>query len=228
MSKKKIVIGVVALAVAAFAGGGAYAATQSNPSPRQAFLDDVAKHLGVTPAQLDSAFKAALVDRLDAAVKAGAITQAQADRIKRRIEAGAVPLFFGRPHAFRLRARARRTMLGAAASYLGVSEAQLLADLRGGQTLAQVAKAQGKSVTGLEQAMTAAIKARLDKAVASGLITKARENRILSRLQARVARRINRPLPRFGEFRGAGRGRAFAPMLGPPPGPPGAPPPPPA
>ena len=43
--KRKLVIGLAALAVAALAGG-AYAATQSStPNTRQAFLNDVAKRL---------------------------------------------------------------------------------------------------------------------------------------------------------------------------------------
>lgn len=217
----------VTLAVAAFAGG-AYAATQSNSNPRQAFLDDVAKRLNVTPGQLDSALKAAFLDRLDAAVKAGVITQAQANRIKQRLDSGArVPFLFGP------RVHPRAGILGSAASYLGLSDAQLIADLRSGKTLAQIAKAQGKSVSGLEQAITADVKARLDKAAAAGWITKSREDQILSRLRTRISSRVNEPLPRFGPRfgrNGMPPGPAFAP--GPPPGgpagvPPGAPLPPP-
>ena len=50
--RQKLVIGLAALAVAGFAGG-AYAATQSStPNTRQAFLNDVAKRLHVTPHEL--------------------------------------------------------------------------------------------------------------------------------------------------------------------------------
>jgi hypothetical protein len=223
MSRKKVVIGVVVLAVAAFAGG-AYAATQSNTNPRQAFLDDVAKRLNVTPAQLSAAFRAAYLDRLAAAVKAGAITQAQADKLKQRLDQGApvpflyrppglegprfaVPPGFGGPPGFEVpRGLARRVFvrpstIGAAATYLGIGQAQLLTDLRQGQTLAQIAKARGKSVAGLQQAITAAIKARLDRAVANGRITKVQEDKVLSRLQARIENRLGRRLlllpPRF-------------------------------
>ena len=86
--------------------------------------------------------------------------------------------------------------------------------MRQGQTLAQIAKARGKSVSGLEQAITAAMKARLDQAVAAGRITKAQENELLNRLSARIGQRVNRPLL-----------RAVPPPPGSPP-PPGAPPPP--
>jgi len=207
---------VVALATAAFAGG-AFAATASNTSPRQAFLNDVAKRLNVTPTQLNNAFKAAFLDRLDAAVKAGVITQAQANKIKQRLGSGApVPFFFGgAPHVFRFRGGPRAGILGSAASYLGISKAQLVQDLRSGKTLAEVAKAQGKSVSGLEQAITAEMKTRLDKAVTNGRITKAQENQILGNLSSRIVKRLGRPLLRF---------RAVPPGQGPwksgsPPGP---------
>ena len=79
--KRNLVIGLAALAVAAFAGG-AYAATQnSGPTTRQAFLNDVAKRLHVTPQQLSAALNGATADQLQAAVKAGQLTQAQANAL---------------------------------------------------------------------------------------------------------------------------------------------------
>ena len=52
--------------------------------------------------------------------------------------------------------------MAAAADYLGVSLTDLRADLQGGQSLADVAAAQGKSVAGLEDAMIAAMSSHLD------------------------------------------------------------------
>jgi len=196
--KHKFTIAATALAMAAFAGG-AYAATQTGMSSRQAFLSDVAKRLNVTPAQLSAAIKAAFLDRLDAAVKAGRLTQAQANGIRRRIaQSAAVPFFLGplRPRLLRGgpghgRSPAHGT-LATAAQYLGITDAQLLRDLASGQSLAQVAKARGQSIAGLEQAMVAAIRSRLDRAPAAGVISNAREQRVLGRLAARIARRVNR------------------------------------
>ena len=96
--KRKLVIGSTVVAVAAFAGG-AVAATQGSSNPRQQYLNDVAKRLNVTPAQLNSALNGAALDQLNAAVKAGKLTQAQADALKQRIQQGApggVP-FIGPP-----------------------------------------------------------------------------------------------------------------------------------
>jgi len=195
----------------------------------------VAKRLNVTPAQLRSAVKGALLDRLQAAVAAGRLTQAQANRIKQRIERGALPIWllagprgferrrfgllgprgFGPPGPLGAPAppglappgfpppRGRRLLgraiaLGpfrAAAKYLGISDAQLVKDLRGGKSLAQVAAANGKSVSGLEQALDASMRTRLDRAVAAGFITKAQEQRMLKRLSTVVARMVGAHWP---------------------------------
>jgi AraC-like DNA-binding protein len=206
--RRKLAIGATAVAAAALAGG-AYAATQNpGPTSRQAFLNDVAKRLNVSPAQLKAALNAALLDRLNAAVKAGDLTQAQADAIKRRLErGGAGPLWFG-PPGFRgprffggPAALGPRSAMTAAARYLGLSDHQLFDQLRSGKTLAQIAQARGKSVSGLEQVIVAAVRAKLDQAVANKRITKAQEQQILSNLSARIHDKIYRSGPRFGPGR---------------------------
>ena len=217
--KGKLVIGGAVLAVAAFAGG-AYAATQnSGPTTRQEFLNDVAQRLHVTPEQLSSALKGAYLDELQAAVKAGRLTQAQANALQQRLErSGAAPaLPFGfvgpGPGAFPGPRRFGRGIgfiagpgsLGAAAQYLGLTDVQLFQQLASGKSLAQIATAKGKSVNGLEQAMSSAAKSRLDKLVAGKVITAAQEQRILAGLNGRVLAAVNQKgLP----FR-----RGFAPRL---------------
>jgi len=52
--------------------------------------------------------------------------------------------------------------MAAAADYLGLSLTDLRAELRSGTSLADVAAAQGKSVSGLEDAMIAAMTSHLD------------------------------------------------------------------
>ena len=218
--KHKLVVGLVGL-LAVGGAGGAYAATQSETGGRQQLLDDVARRLNVTPSQLRAAMQGALLDRLGQAVKAGALTQAQADRIKRRIEQGEFPGLgggFGRPRLGRpglgrpdfelpglgprrLEPREggpgepgfpRHGLLGTAAHYLGLSATALVGDLRSGKTLAQVAQARGRSVTGLEQAMVAAVKARLDRLVRSGWISEAQSQRRMSRLTAQIDQLVRR------------------------------------
>jgi AraC-like DNA-binding protein len=189
-------------AVAAVAGaGGAIAATQSGGTPRQAFLNDAAGRLHVSPQQLDGALKGAFLDRLNQAVKDGRLTQAQADRIRQRANSGAMPWFghergrFGHERGhFRGGHLARHGLLAAAAHYLDLTPQQLRTQLRSGKTLAQIAQARGKSVEGLKTALSTAIKTRLDRAVAHGRLSSTREQRILARLPQLLDRLVNRPL----------------------------------
>jgi hypothetical protein len=235
--KRNLVIGLAALAVAAFAGV-AYAATQSSgPSTRQAFLNDVAKRLHVTPQQLSSALNGAAADQLQAEVKAGRLTQAQANALEQKLKNGGPAPFLplpltpgispgpGAPRGFlapgpRFRAGGLPFAfpgfgLGAAASYLGLTPTQLFQQLQSGKSLAQIATSKGKTVAGLEQAMTAPVKKALDAAVAGKAITAAKEKQMLSRFSATLSQRINQkglPAPKAlrGFFRG-GSGQPYGP-----------------
>ena len=78
----------------ALAGGGLGSATT-----RQAFLNDAAKRLDVTPAELKAALEGAYDARLDAAVAAGKITKEQgAEAMKQRSAQSGLPLFGGGHH----------------------------------------------------------------------------------------------------------------------------------
>jgi hypothetical protein len=89
-----------------------------------------------------------------------------------------------RPHA-------PGVLLRAAAQYLGIDRSELARDVRSGQTLAQIANAHGKSVSGLQAAMVAAVKMKLDAAVAAGKLTSTREQQVLARVQKLVGRLVN-------------------------------------
>ena len=228
--KRKLVIGGTVIALAAGAGG-ALAATQGSSNPRQQYLNDVAKRLNVTPAQLSSALQGAAIDQLEAAVKAGKLTQAQANALKQRIQQGAAggapflgppgPGGPGGPGGLIGPRRAFRFGLGpavffgpnapaaAVAKFLGLTEAQLLKQLQGGKSLADIAKAQGKTTAGLEAAITAAAKTRLDKAVANKNLTAAQEQKILTQLSARMNDLVNNTPPKGAPgLLGFGFGRA--------------------
>ena len=222
--KHKLAIVITVLAAAAFAGG-AYAATQESPvTQRQAFLNDVAKRRNVSPQKLTAALEAAFQDQLNAAVRAGKLTQAQANAIAKRLQQGSLPArWFGLggllypaapPAAANQRGPHSGGTLGAAASYLGLSRAQLFKDLHSGKTLAQIASSRGKSVSGMEKAMIAALKSRLDQAVADKRITASQEKQILARLSSRIDSLVNRTTPGFG----SGRHGFFFPRPGAHPG----------
>jgi len=213
--KPKVIAGAVAgLAVAG--GGAAYAATQfgSPQQENQAVLNDAAKQLGVEPSALSAALKKALENRIDEAVAAGRLTKAQGDELKQRIESGDVPLFGGPGFGF----HERGALLGgldAAASYLGLTETQLRAQFQSGKSLAEVAKAQGKSVDGLVQAIVDAAKKKVDAAVTAGRLTQSQADSILAGLKSHVADFVNRTPPRFGLRHGfeGGRFRGGPPVV---------------
>jgi hypothetical protein len=227
--KRRIVIAAVALGVAGL--GGTALATSS--SGGNSFFDDVAHRLGVSPAKLQSAVNGALADRLDQLVKQGKLTRAQADAILKhaKAHAGGLPFGgwapFGRDHhaggpdGFGFGHRGFGPPFGAmggplapAAKYLGLSNDALMKELRSGKTLASIAKEKGKSVSGLESALVAPMRERLDAAVKAGRLTKAQEQHILRMLTRgidgvvahgfRFGMRMHHDWDRGGESSGGG------------------------
>jgi hypothetical protein len=202
--KRRMAMGAAAL-VAVAGGGAAIAATQLTPKQEsQAVLNDAAAQLGVTPNELSAALKSALEKRIDAAVTAGRITKAQGDEMKQRIESGDFPLFGMVPGPGMMEHREMFGGLDAAAAYLGLSEDTLHTQLESGKSLADIAKAQGKSVDGLVQGLVADMKKHLDEAVAEGHLTKAQETQMLSRAEQGIRAMVNgtppvgMPGPGFG------------------------------
>jgi hypothetical protein len=86
----------------------------------------------------------------------------------------------------------------AAAAYLGLSASALQTQLQNGKTLADVAKAQGKTVAGLVAAMVASQKKRLETAVANGMLTEAQAQQIESQMAQRLEDFVNGVRPQFG------------------------------
>ena len=187
--KQIVVIGSLVAILAI--GGGVAAAGGGLGSDQDAFLNDVAKRLNVTPAALKAAFKGASDDRIDAAVAAGKITKVQGDAMKQRSAQGGLPFFGGGPHGGGGFGHHGPASLDAAAKYLGLTGAELHTQLESGKTLAQLAKDKGKTVDGLEKALTAETKAKLDAAVKAGRLTQAQADELLTRMTAHLDDLVN-------------------------------------
>jgi hypothetical protein len=205
-TRRKLLVAVLLLLVAAGAGA-ALAATQLSPrAESDAVIEDAAKQLGVEPDALSSALQQALENRLDQAVEDGRLTEEQAERLKDRLEAGVMPLFRG-PRTFsapRLHRHGPRLFaaLDPAAEYLGLTEAELRERLRDGDTLAEIAREEGKSVDGLVTALVAEKTERLDRAVEGDRLTDEQRDRIVAGLREHVTAMVNGRLPsvRPGRF----------------------------
>jgi hypothetical protein len=230
LAKHKLLAGLIAIAVLGGAGA-AVAATQSSSSNRQAYLNDVAKRLGVSPGALTGALRAATIDRIEAARAAGRLTQSQANQLKQRVVEGRAPLYrsggFGRG---RLRLGVGRGgVAGTASRYLGISPEALARERQSGKSLAQIAESTpGKSVAGLKAAILEQAKKRLDAGVSRGRITSKEESQLLARLSARMQSLLERSGPRLGVGpKGSPPGPPGPPANGPkgegPPRPPGPP-----
>jgi hypothetical protein len=231
--------GVVVATVIAVAGGGvAIAATEPwNPKEQsRAVIEDAAQQLGVTPTALSDALKQALKNRVDEAVAAGRLTEEQGAGLKAKIDSSDVLMPFGilGPEEFGFGTGPDHGGpmggLSTAADYLGLSEAELRSRLSGGKTLAQVAKAEGKSVDGLVQAMLDDADEKLDAAVDAGKLTAAEANKIRAEWKERISDFVNGETP-FGfhlgfdkdgfgfhdqfEFRSGGAGDSPSLQLGP-------------
>jgi hypothetical protein len=217
VTSKRALVAASALSLVVGAGG-AVAASKGSPTRGDGFLARVAGHLGISTQKLEDATKAAAIDQVNADLEAGRITKAQADELKARIEKGEGPLLFSGsrhfgPHRFRDFGHVpfgAHGHLSVAADYLGVTVPQLFQKLANGQSLADVAKAQHKSVDGLKKAIVNGAKQDLDQAVKSGFLTEAQAKEALSALQSRIDDIVN------GSFPGPGPRGRFHWRQGPP------------
>jgi hypothetical protein len=230
--KFRMILGALAV-IAVVSGGAAYAASKDDsPQARsQAIVNDAAGTLGVDPSKLSDALKKALSNQVDAQVTAGKLTKEQGDAIKQRIEDGTQPIFggpgfggprghFGRPgfggpggmrHGFGF-GFGPGLMAGVddVATYLGLKPAELATQLRSGKSLADVAKAQGKTVEGLETTITDAATKQLDAAVTAGKLSKDQEAKLLAGLASHLDDLVNGVHKGFG-FRHGHHGRPGGP-----------------
>jgi phage antirepressor YoqD-like protein len=181
MKRNHLIAGAVT--VAALAGGtaGAVAATNDDKAAEQTVLSDAAKQLGVSADDLRAALSKAEDAQIDAEVKAGRLTQAQADEIKQHRQADGSVLGFGHGGPGERGGPGHggpggRFMFDDAAKAIGISEETLFGQLRDGKTLTAIAKAHGKTLADVKAAVKQAATARLDADLKAGRITQAQRD----------------------------------------------------
>jgi len=192
MKRRGLTIATLATAGALLAGGGTALADDGDKGARcDAFLAKVAEKRGVSIDQLTADLKAKAVARIDAAEKAGKLTEDQA--AEKRAKAAAATGCKGlAKNLKKARGNAKHASIGAfaaATAYLEMSRKQLKTALAKGTTLAELAEATtGKSAAGLKNAMLAKMKANLARAMervsASDRLSAERKTAILKRLES--------------------------------------------
>jgi uncharacterized membrane protein len=164
-------------------------------------LADVAQAQGMSVDDFKSALTAAVTADLQVKLGAGDITQEQYDEALADLNDNLDDLVSSTPPARGHHGGAHFQALDAAADALGIDESDLHDALASGQTLAEIAEAQGISVDALASALSTSVTADLQEKLAAGDITQEQYDEATSTLADRIDDIIN------GEFSGHGPGR---------------------
>ena len=215
---KKALAAVTVTAV--LAGGGAALAAGGDGPGREAeqFESDLANRLGVSETALEDAYEAAMIESVDRAREDGRITSDQAADAKEAIRSGELPPI-GPPLAGAPGGpggpSGHLPVADIASRYLGVSEEQLEKRLSAGESLAEVAGAEGKAVDGLRDAILADARERLSADVNAGRLDADDAQQMLAEMRSHMGDLLRGRLPEPPAGAPLGPSPAYAP--GPPP-----------
>jgi hypothetical protein len=162
--------------------------TTTNPACQQ-YLQDLAHRLNVPVSTFEQDRLAAREDVLNQEVKAGKLTQAQANTIEKRLQSQQACSGNGTKLPF-LRNILRQTLkqsepmlISQIAQGLKIGTSQLQSDLLAGQTLNQIAKAQGTTQSQLHTIVLNAAQNTLNQAQKAGTITQQQDSGFLQFLR---------------------------------------------
>jgi hypothetical protein len=195
-------LGAISTASAQTPGQTPPAAEGNGQHVRQDFFSRLAATLNVSLDQFKAAVKSAELQTVDDLVADGTLTADQGAKIKDKINSNdglAIGRFlrehrghYGPGGPGELRERVRRLVVVSSAKAIGITPKELVGDLKGGQSIADVATAHGVSLDTVKAAITADAKAALDKAVANGKMTQAREDAALQKLADQLDTILNK------------------------------------
>jgi len=186
-------------------------------------IAQVAENQGVDVNDIVSAILGKVSYGFDRAVEKGRMTREQADsrlgNIGERVTTAMerVPDFDGK----RAQGKGRGNMgnhglLVIAAGELGMTPGELLAELRDGRTIAEVAEAQNVNVDDIVDAMVEKAQERTDRAIENGRLSQDEADERLAMFEEKVTERVNSPLPKKPVHARDGErgGRQFGPGHG--------------
>jgi len=191
-----VIAALVALGLGAVAIGGAVTSAQEGDGPVGTFLGKLADKLGVSEDELKTAIQDTRIEMIDEAVAEGRLTEEQGERLKERADEGGFlfpPRFGEGPfrggHGFCHRAVGG--IIEASAGVLDMSVDDLKAQLKEGNSLAEVAEAQGMSVDDFKAALSDAVKAKLDGLVDDEKLTQEQADRLYQGFEENIDRIVN-------------------------------------
>ncbi len=192
-------------------GGGLVMAQSAPNGAAGGFLATVAANLHISSTALEQAIEQADIQHVQAAVAAGHISAAVAQKRSAAIQAGHYS-WLGHPTRRPIGALITLSgLIHTTATYTGLTPAQVRAELASGKTLtAVVSGVPGKTVQGLDAALTAALTTRLNARVTAGHLTSAREQQVLAAFGKRLPAMMTRVwhVPAKGQVQ-----RALGPVL---------------
>ncbi len=199
---------VTILAAGAFTTAGSAAAQEPTPTPqahqpgqkqqrRENFLNHIAQNLGVTLEQLKAAIKNAELQVIDDLVQEGTLTPEQGQAAKDKINSGqgiAIGKILGqrRAKAGARLAAIRAGIVKSAAGAIGIDPKDLVKELKGGKSIADVADEHGVSLDTVKSRITSDAKTKLDQAVVGGKIDQAKADELLKKFSDRLDDILNK------------------------------------
>lgn len=200
MKRTIVAGGILAALVAGVLAIGLASAQTETPEPSvtdepqrlgQRFKEELAKQLGISVDQLNAALDSTQFALIDQAVADGKLTESEAQRLRERVEEGhnLFPIGGARPF---IRHHAKAELVEATAEVLGIDVADVRAGLADGQTLAEIAGANGMGAEDFKSALLENVRSTLDEKVADGDITQDQADRAYERLSQNIDDIINR------------------------------------
>ena len=196
--------GVVALSVVSISGAvNAQTPTPKSDDMRTRHQELLAQKLGISVDKLSEAQKAVRDQLLDEAVVAGKLTAEQAAKLKAGEPGELRGIFRDKRGDLRDGVKTIVTnVFEAAAKVIGIDAAKLEAGLSSGQSLAEVAAANGVSRDQLKSGISTELRADIASALAAGTIDQARADRLTQALDQRIDAVIDgSPREGLDEFR---------------------------
>ena len=183
-----IAAGILAVAVAAAQTASptpSPSVTGSPDSLRGAYKEELAKQLGISVDQLNTALTNTDLALIDKAVEDGKITQSEADKLKENVNNDTnlwpFPMFRkGVEH------RLKAGLIDEAAKVLGVDQSVITNGLKDGKSLADIANANGMSTDDFKAKLLDQVKTNLDAKVTSGDITQDQADNLYNRLSNNI------------------------------------------